>query len=129
MTLNRVIASLTGRASAAPPSQPAAPAPDPNMARLLESGSLQFTPGQPGEESLGAARDVRRRIAEILPSIVFDLNGRGAFVRTGYTLVFDTGAEEDVRVVRVEVSGGLAAMPPLLRLEIKTGWRLTAAGG
>ena len=84
MTLSRVIASLTGRGSEPAPKRPASPGSSPDVAAtLLKSERLQFVPGRGGEHTLGTAREVRERIAEILPSVTFDVEGRGAFTRTG----------------------------------------------
>jgi hypothetical protein len=121
MTLSSLIGSLTRR--------PATPAP-PAAARrpsLAQCSTLQFVPAKENEHALGAQREVRERIADVLPGVVFDEDGRGAFTRTGYAVSFDTGHDDYVREVRVEITGGAAAMPPLNRLMAKTGWRLVPA--
>lgn len=126
MPLSRVIASLTRREA---DSAPAAhigtrPPSSTRVAPLCESSSLQFVPAKEGEPSLGVTREVRERIADILPGVVFDQDGHGAFIRTGYSVSFETGQDDNVSVVRVQVTGGAAAMPSLQRLSAKTGWRL-----
>jgi hypothetical protein len=121
MTLSSLIGSLTRR--------PATPAP-PAAARrpsLAQCSMLQFVPAKENEHALGAQREVRERIADVLPGVVFDEEGRGAFTRNGYAVSFDTGHDDYVRMVRVEITGGPAAMPPLNRLMAKTGWRLVPA--
>ncbi|MGH9347031.1 MAG: hypothetical protein ACRD26_07170 [Vicinamibacterales bacterium] len=125
MRLSRVFASLTRREPEPAPRRTAASDSSPTVtAVLLKSDRLQFVPGVAGEHTLGAAREVRERIAEILPSVTFDEEGRGAFTRTGYSVAFDTGRDDYVRAVAVEIIGGPAAVPPLARLLSKTGWRL-----
>jgi hypothetical protein len=91
---------------------------------LAQYATLEFVPAKETEHALGAQREVRERIADVLPGVVFDEEGKGAFTRNGYAVSFDTGHEDYVRIVRVEVTGGSAAMPPLQRLMAKTGWRL-----
>jgi hypothetical protein len=93
---------------------------------LLQGTGLQFVPAR-SERTLGGQREVRERIAEILPGVAFDEDGHGAFTRTGYEVEFDTGLGERVDVVRVHITGGVAALPPLQRLAEKTGWRLESA--
>ena len=90
----------------------------------MHSSSLLFVPARDSEHALGAQREVRERIANVLPGVVFDDEGHGAFTRTGYSVAFDTGNDDYVHAVGVQVSGGTAAMPPLARLISKTGWRL-----
>ena len=128
MTLSRLIDSLTGRAAAATPATPgpaSAPSASPELAAMmLQCQALLFVPSQESDRALGAQKDVRERIAEVLPGVVFDDNGHGAFARTGYTVTFDTGTEDYVHAVGVHVDGGAAAIPPLARLISKTGWRL-----
>lgn len=128
MTLSRLIDSLTGRAAAAAPKTPgpaSAPSASPELATMmLQCPALLFVPSQDTDQALGAQKDVRDRIAEVLPGVVFDESGHGAFARTGYTVTFDTGTEDYVHAVGVQVSGGAAAIPPLARLIAKTGWRL-----
>jgi hypothetical protein len=129
MTISRLIDSLTGRDSAAPGGTPARasnPSSSPDVGALMQSSALLFVPAKDNEHALGAQRDVRERIAEVLPGVVFDEEGHGTFRRTGYSVVFDTGNEDYVHAVGVEVVGGSAAMPPLARLISKTGWRLVA---
>jgi hypothetical protein len=127
MTLSRVFATLTGRDSEPAPRRGASPSSSPDVAAtLLKSERLQFVPGRAAEHTLGAAREVRERIAEILPGVTFDDNGCGAFTRTGYSVSFDTGNEDHVRAVAVQIVGGPAAVPPIARLLAKTGWRLVA---
>jgi hypothetical protein len=124
MTLSSLIGTLTGRPATppAPASSRRAPASEPNA--LPHASTLQFVPAKENEHALGAQREVRERIAEVLPGVVFDDEGNGAFTRTGYAVSFNTGHDDYVRVVRVELTGGSAAMPPLARLSAKTGWRL-----
>ncbi len=130
MTLSKLIDSLTGRESTAPPA--AAPArkstasSSPDVGALMKSTSLLFVPAKDTEHALGAQREVRERISDVLPGVVFDEEGHGAFTRTGYSVAFDTGNEDYVHAVGVRVTGGTAAMPPLARLISKTGWRLVS---
>jgi hypothetical protein len=127
MTLSRLIDSLTGREAPAPATAPprrAAPSSSPDIGALMHSSSLRFVPAKEGEHVLGPQREVRERIADVLPGVTFDEEGRGAFTRTGYSVAFDTGTEDYVHAVAVQVTGGTAAMPPLARLMSKTGWRL-----
>jgi hypothetical protein len=131
MTLSRLIDSLTGRAAAATPAQTPGAASSPHAspelaAMMMQCPALLFVPSQDTDRALGAQKDVRDRIADVLPGVVFDDVGRGAFARTGYTVTFDTGTEEYVHAVGVQVTGGAAAIPPLARLISKTGWRLVA---
>ena len=130
MTLSRLLESLTGRENATPPEPPpvrrSSPASSPEVGALLQSSALLFVPAKDGEHALGAQREVRDRIAEVLPGVVFDEEGHGAFARTGYTVAFDTGNEDYVHAVEVQVTGGTAATAPLARLISKTGWRLVA---
>lgn len=128
MTLTRVIASLTRREADSAPAAHVATRPVPvvRVSPLIAASSLQFVPAKEGDHSLGATREVRERIADILPGVAFDEDGHGAFTRTGYSVSFDTGDEDQVRVVRVQISGGAAAIPSLQRLSAKTGWRLVA---
>jgi hypothetical protein len=129
MTLSSLIGSLTGRDSAAPvpARRPIAnPASSPDVMALVEARTLQFVPSR-DERSLGAVREVRERIAEVLPGVTFDEEGFGAFTRTGYSVSFNTGTEDYVASVRVQITGGVAAIPPLHRLAAKTGWRLESA--
>ena len=127
MTLSRLIDSLTGR-DASPhvevPPRRSNPSSSPDVGALMHSSSLLFVPGKDSEHALGAQREVRERIADVLPGVVFDDEGHGAFTRTGYSVVFETGNEDYVHAITVEVTGGTAAMPPLARLISKTGWRL-----
>jgi hypothetical protein len=124
MTLSRVLASLTGRHTAAPPRMAGKDSSPVVTAAILQSDRLQFLPSTSGEHSLGPTREVRERITEILPGVTFDDDGRGSFTRTGYSIAFETGTADCVRSVSVRVSGGRAAAPPLTRLAAKTGWRL-----
>ena len=127
MTLSRLIDSLTGRDAATPveaPGRRSNPSSSPDVGALTHSSSLLFVPAKDSEHALGAQRDVRERIADVLPGVVFDDEGHGAFRRTGYSVTFETGNEDYVHAVSVEVTGGSAAMPPLARLISKTGWRL-----
>jgi hypothetical protein len=127
MTLSRLIDSLTGRDAATPDEAPVRrsnPSSSPDVGALMHSSALLFVPAKESEHALGAQREVRERIADVLPGVVFDEDGHGAFTRTGYSVAFDTGNEDYVHAVSVEVTGGTAAMPPLARLISKTGWRL-----
>jgi hypothetical protein len=124
MRLSRVLASLTGRQPEPAPRMTVDDSSPVVTAALLKSDRLQFLPAASREHSLGPAREIRERIAEILPGVAFDDDGRGAFTRTGYAIVFDTGTDESVRLVSVQIAGGRAAVPPLARLIAKTGWRL-----
>jgi len=128
MTLSKLIDSLTGRDSTAPPAatpiRRGTPSSSPDVGALMRSTSLLFVPAKDTEHALGAQREVRERIADVLPGVVFDEAGHGAFTRTGYSVAFDTGTEDYVHAVGVQVTGGTAAMPPLARLISKTGWRL-----
>ena len=130
MTLSKLIDSLTGRDAAAAPEatdvQRSRPASSPDLGALMHSSALLFVPANNGEHALGAQREIRDRISEVLPGVVFDEQGHGAFTRTGYSVAFDTGSEDYVHAVGVQVTGGSAAMPPLARLISKTGWRLVA---
>jgi hypothetical protein len=128
MTISRLIDSLTGRdstaPSGAPPAQKKGSASSPDVGALMRSSALLFVPAKDTEHALGGQREVRERISEVLPGVVFDDEGHGAFTRTGYSVAFDTGNEDYVHAVGVQVTGGSAAMPPLARLISKTGWRL-----
>ena len=129
MTLSRLLDSLTGRDTADRPGAPPQtnnPPSSPDVGALMQSSALLFVPAKDSEHALGAQRDVRERISEVLPGVVFDDAGHGAFTRTGYSVAFDTGNEEYVHAVGVQVTGGSAAVPPLARLMSKTGWRLVA---
>jgi hypothetical protein len=131
MTLSRLIDSLTGRDAATPEDAPVRrsnPSSSPDVGALMHTSSLLFVPAKDSEHALGAQREVRERIADVLPGVVFDEDGHGAFTRTGYSVAFETGNEDYVHAVSVEVTGGTAAMPPLARLISKTGWRLVAQG-
>jgi hypothetical protein len=126
MTLSSLIGSLTRRdadASATPRRPISNPSSSPDVMALVEAKGLRFVPRR-DERSLGAQRDVRERIADVLPGVIFDEDGHGAFTRTGYAVAFDTGCDDVVAKVRVRITGGVAAMPPLQRLAAKTGWRL-----
>ena len=128
MMLSSLIGSLTRRdagTSAAPRRPISNPSSSPDVMALVEARGLQFVP-RGDDRTLGAQRDVRERIADVLPGVTFDDDGHGAFTRTGYSVAFDTGCEDHVRAVRVQITGGVAAMPPLQRLAAKTGWRLEA---
>jgi hypothetical protein len=130
MTLSRVLACLTGREPKPAPSPRRATGhgSSPSVAAtLLTSDRLQLIPHSASEYSLGTTREVRERIAEILPGVAFDDEGRGAFTRAGYSVAFDTGNEDQTRAVGVNITGGPAAVPPLARLISKTGWRLIAS--
>ncbi len=128
MTLSSFLGSLTGRdgtqADAAPRPPVSNPASSPDVLAWVKAGGLQFVPPKETDHTLGGQREVRERIADVLPGVVFDDEGRGAFARTGYTVSFDTGCDDQVAAVRVQVTGGLAALPPIQRLVTKTGWRL-----
>ena len=127
MTLSRLIDSLTGRDAATPVDPPVRrnnPSSSPDVGALMHSSSLLFVPAKDTEHALGAQRDVRERIADVLPGVVFNDEGHGAFTRTGYSVTFETGNEDYVHAVGVHVTGGKAAVPPLARLISKTGWRL-----
>jgi hypothetical protein len=127
MTFSRVLASLTGRQAEPSPAarRPASHDSSPAVAAaLLKSDHLQLVPAATGEHSLGSAREVRERIAEILPGVTFDEHGRGTFARTGYSVTFDTGADDYVRSVVLEITGRPAAVPSIARIIAKTGWRL-----
>jgi hypothetical protein len=116
MSLSSLIGSLTRRdadASSAPRRPISNPSSSPDVMALVEAKGLRFVP-RGDDRSLGAQRD----------GVTFDEEGHGAFARTGYTVTFDTGCEDFVARVRVQISGGVAAMPPLQRLAAKTGWRL-----
>jgi hypothetical protein len=126
MTLSSLFGSLTGRdaGTSNTPRRPIAnPSSSPDVMALVEAKGLRFVP-RGDERLLGPQREVRERIADVLPGVTFDEAGRGAFDRTGYTVTFDTGSEDFVSRVRVAITGGVAAMPPLQRLAAKTGWRL-----
>jgi hypothetical protein len=126
MTLSSLIGSLTRRdAGATPaPQRPISnPSSSPDVMALVEAAGLRFVP-RGDERSLGPQREVRERIADVLPGVAFDDDGHGAFTRTGYEVAFDTGSEDFVGAVRVRITGGVAAMPPLQRLAAKTGWKL-----
>jgi hypothetical protein len=127
MTLSRVLASLTGRQAEPSPAtrRPASHDSSPAVAAaLLKSDHLQLVPAGPAEHTLGGVREVRERIAEILPGVTFDEEGRGTFARTGYSVTFDTGTEDYVRAVALEITGRPAAVPSIARIIAKTGWRL-----
>jgi len=129
MTLSSLIGSLTRRdagATVAARRPIPNPSSSPDVMALVEARALQFVPAK-GEHSLGGLREVRERIADVLPGVTFDEFGHGAFTRTGYSVTFDTGIEERVPAVHVHITGGVAAMPPLHRLAAKTGWRLESA--
>jgi hypothetical protein len=131
MTISKLIDSLTRRDSTvgsgeAPPRK-STPSSSPDLGALMQSSALLFVPAKDSEHALGPQRDVRERIAEVLPGVTFDEDGHGTFTRTGYSVAFDTGTEDYVHAVSVRVTGGSAAIPPLARLISKTGWRLVAA--
>ena len=126
MTLSDLIGSLTRRDAAESPAprRPISnPSSSPDVMALVEAKALRFVP-RGDERVLGPQLEVRERIADVLPGVTFDDEGRGAFERTGYTVTFQTGREDFVAKVRVQFTGGVAAMPPLHRLAAKTGWRL-----
>jgi hypothetical protein len=126
MTLSDLIGSLTRRdaAESSAPRRPVSnPSSSPDVMALVEAKGLRFVP-RGDDRALGPQRDVRDRIADVLPGVTFDDEGHGAFARTGYTVTFETGSEDFVAKVRVQITGGVAAMPPLQRLAAKTGWRL-----
>jgi hypothetical protein len=125
MTFSRLLDSITGRDSTAPATSGRSSS-SPDVGALVHSSALLFVPAKESEQALGPQREVRERIAEVLPGVVFDEAGHGAFTRTGYAVAFDTGNEDYVHAVSVQVTGGTAAMPPLARLISKTGWRLVA---
>ncbi len=128
MTFSSLIGSLTGTRSEATPPRPAGnPASSPDVLGWLKAGALQIVPAKERDRALGGQREVRERIADVLPGVVFDEDGHGAFTRTGYSLAFETGSGEQVEAVRVQVTGGVAALPPIQRLVTKTGWRLEPA--
>ena len=126
MTLSKLIDSLTGRdvSPGGTPPRRNTPSSSPELGALLEGSVLRFVPAKEREHALGAQLEVRERISEVLPGVTFDDEGRGAFTRNGYSVTFHTGCEDRVQAVRVEVTGGAAALPPLQRLAAKTGWRL-----
>jgi hypothetical protein len=123
MNLSGVIASLTGRENSSPESMTARTA---DVSAVTRSSSLRFVPPDVNEHSLGLLREVRERITEVLPGVTFDDEGRGAFKCKSYEVAFDTGSDDQVRWVRVQVTGGRAAAPSLYRLASKTGWMLVA---
>jgi hypothetical protein len=126
MTLSSLLGSLTRRdaQAPAPPRRPISnPSSSPDVMALVEAKGLRFVP-RGSERTLGARREVRERIADVLPGVTFDDDGHGAFTRTGYEVLFDTGSDDFVSEVHVHITGGVAAMPPLQRLAAKTGWRL-----
>ena len=128
MTLSSLIGSLTRRdAPASPTPEAAAPASSPDVLAWLRAGTLRLAPATEADADLGALTEVRARIAEVLPGVAFDEAGRGAFTRTGYVVAFDTGSDDRVPSIGVQITGGVAALPPLQRLIAKTGWRLEAA--
>jgi hypothetical protein len=127
MTLSRVFASLTGRQAEPTPvlRRPAGHDSSPVVAAaLLKSDRVQLVPGASGEHTLGPAREVRERIAEILPGVTFDEEGRGAFTRTGYSVIFETGTEDYVRAVALQITDRPAAVPSIARIISKTGWKI-----
>jgi hypothetical protein len=129
MTISKLLDSLTGRDSTAGSDvapRRSSPGSSPDVGALMHSSALLFVPAKGSEHALGAQREVRERISEVLPGVVFDEDGHGSFTRTGYAVAFDTGNEDYVHAVTVHVTGGNAAMPPLARLISKTGWRLVA---
>jgi len=96
---------------------------------LDQHSRFQLTPGEEdGDATLGDVTQVRRRIAEILPGVTFDVTGRGSFGRAEYSLKFDTGTSDPVRLVTVDVQGGNAATPAVERLITKTGWNFVPEG-
>jgi hypothetical protein len=128
MTFSSLIGSLTGAKTGAPAARPAGrPASSPDVLGWLKAGALLIVPARQKDHGLGGQREVRERIAEVLPGVVFDEEGHGEFARTGYTVSFDTGSGELVEAIHVQVTGGVAALPPLERLVTKTGWRLESA--
>jgi hypothetical protein len=127
MSLSSLLESLTRRDAAPPAAGPPHAGAYDEIAHLLEHDALQFVAANDADADLGALQEVRERIADVLPGVVFDEDGHGAFTRTGYAVEFETGREERVTTVRVHVVGGAAAAPPLQRLASKTGWRLEAA--
>ena len=127
MSLSSLLESLTRREAPHPPAEHAHAGAYDEIAHLLEGAPLRFVPASDADSDLGALQDVRERIADVLPGVVFDEAGHGAFTRNGYAVEFETGRDERVADVRVQVVGGAAAAPPLQRLAAKTGWRLEAA--
>jgi len=123
MSLSSLLESLTRRDAAPPAAGPPASVHG-EIAHLLDHDTLQFVSANEADADLGALQDVRERIADVLPGVVFDEEGHGAFTRNGYAVEFETGRDERVTTVRVHVVGGAAAAPPLQRLASKTGWRL-----
>ena len=130
MSLSSVLASLTGREQAVATADAAAASQQlaNEVAELLECPKLRLVAAT-NAEALGTLGEVRERISEILPGVKFDDNGVGAFMRTSYSVSFDTGCADEVSTVRVQVTGGVAALPSLHRLVFKTGWRLVPDGG
>lgn len=130
MSLSSVLASLTGREQpvAMPPTPAASQQLANDFAGLLERPTLRLVPATATDGALGALCEVRERINEILPGVRFDDNGVGVFMRTAYSVSFDTGCGDEVSTVRVQVTGGVAALPSLQRLVTKTGWRLEPDG-
>lgn len=129
MSLSSVLASLTGREQAVATSDAAAASQQlaNDFAELLECPKLRLEPATT-TDALGPLCDVRERISEILPGVKFHDNGVGVFMRTVYSVSFDTGCADEVCTVRVQVTGGVAALPSLQRLVTKTGWRLVPDG-
>ena len=126
MTLSSLLGSLKRRdaATSAAPLRPVSnPSSSPDVMALVEAKAIRLVP-RGDDRALGRQREVRERIADVIPGVTFDDDGHGEFTRTGYSVSFDTGCEDQVRAVRVQITGGVAAMPPLQRLAAKTGWRL-----
>ena len=131
MTLSKLLDSLTRwdstPRSEASPARRSAPSSSPEVSALMHSSALLFVPAKDGDHALGGQREVRERISEVLPGVVFNDEGQGSFTRTGYSVAFNTGSTDYVPAVSVQVTGGTAATAPLARLISKTGWRLIAA--
>ena len=126
MTLSSFLGSLTRRAETKPaaPRRPVSnPSSSPDVMALVEANAVRFVP-RGDARALGLQREVRERIADVLPGVTFDDDGQGAFTRTGYSVMFDTGSADVVTEVRAQITGGVAAIPPLQRLAAKTNWRL-----
>jgi len=130
MSLSSVFASLTGREQAVRMSAtlPACQQPAGDLAKLLERPALRLVPETASDGPLGDCAEVRERISDILPGVNFDDQGRGVFRRTSYSVSFDTGCDDPVHTVRVQVTGGVTALPSLQRLIAKTGWKLVSDG-
>lgn len=118
-----------GRDGESPGIESATPAPlAPGEFRRLMLVNLP--PNAPSSElerapALGTQAAVRGGLAQVLPGIVFDDDGRGHFSRPDHAIRLDLGTSPQVWTATVDVTGSDAA-GALRRLIMQTGWRAYA---